>query len=124
MVIYNKIKANTGQEALTRIVFVRDKEDKFTWSFATNMIFDDYYAYVGFYKRRWRIETNFRVEDEAKIKSKSIFPVIRYFYFLTGLLLHSIWLVFRKEIPFKTFLIKVYRYIMLVGLGIDQVSSY
>ncbi|MFW6013855.1 MAG: hypothetical protein ACOCQG_01660 [Candidatus Nanoarchaeia archaeon] len=38
--------------------------------------------YVLTYKRRWRIETNYGVEDEAKIKSKSINYLIRYFYFL------------------------------------------
>lgn len=115
------------QEAITRIVLVRDKiknqEREIVWSFATNMIFDDYYTYVNFCKKRWRIETNFRVEDEAKIKSKSIFPIIRYFYFTVGLLLHSIWLVFRKEIPFKAFLIKIFKFIMLENLCIDQVSS-
>ena len=102
---------------------IKNKEKEIVWSFATNMILDDYYTYVGFYKKRWRIETNFRVEDEAKIKSKSIFPVIRYFYFTLGLLLHSIWLVFKKEIPFKTFLIQTFKYMMLESLGIDQVSS-
>lgn len=126
---YHKLFSSaTLEEAITRIVLVRDKikikneEKEIVWSFATNMIFDDYYTYVEFYKKRWRIETNFRVEDEAKIKSKSIFPVIRYFYFTVGLLLHSIWLVFRKEIPFKKFLIHFYKYIMLESLGIDQVS--
>lgn len=119
----------TLQEAFTRIVLVRDtintkgKIKEIVWSFATNMILDDCYAYVSFYKKRWRIETNFRVEDEAKIKSKSIYHVIRYFYFLTSLLLHSIWLVFQKDIPFKAFLIKVYKYIMLEGLNIGQVSA-
>ena len=121
--MHHKIKANTGEEALTRIVLVRDSSDEFTWSFATNMILDDYFTYVSFYKKRWRIETNFRVEDEAKIKSKSIFPVIRYFYFTLGLLFHSIWLVFKKEIPFKTFLIQTFKYIMIDSLGIDQISS-
>lgn len=120
---YHRIKPNAGEEAVTRIVLVRDKSNEFTWSFATNMIFDDYYNYVILYKKRWRIETSFRVEDEAKIKSKSIFPVIRYFYFLFSLLLHSIWLVFRKEIPFKNFLIKVYKFIMFEGLNIDQMSA-
>lgn len=116
----------TLQEALTRIVLVRGKikDEEIVWSFATNMIFDDCYTYVEFYKKRWRIETNFRVEDEAKIKSKSIYPVVRYFYFLTSLLLHAIWLVFKKEIPFKTFLIQTYKYIMLENLSIEQVSSY
>jgi len=115
---YHKVK----KKELTRLQLVRDESDKFTWSFATNMILDPY-DYVSFYKKRWRIETNFRVEDEAKIKSKSVFIEIRYFYFLTSLLLHSIWLVFRKEIPFKTFLIQIYKFIMLEGLGIGQIIS-
>ena len=83
---YHKIK----NEEITRIVLVRDKSDKFTWSFATNIIYNKYYDYVNYYKKRWRIETNFRVEDEAKIKTKSIHQIIRYFYFTTSLLLHSI----------------------------------
>ncbi len=119
---HQKVKGNTGAEALTRIVLVRDESDEFTWSFATNIIMNNAYDYVRLYKKRWRIETNFRVEDEAKIKSKSVFIEIRYFYFLTSLLLHSIWLVFRKEIPFKAFLIKTFKFIMLKGLGIEQVS--
>lgn len=116
---YHKIK----DEVLTRIVLVRDKSDKFTWSFATDIIMDDPYDYVNWYKKRWRIETNFRVEDEAKIKSKSVFPAIRYFYFLIGLLLHSIWLVFKRDIPFKKFLIKSYNLIMLENLGIMEINA-
>lgn len=110
------------EEVLTRVQLVRDESDKFTWCFATNVIFQDHYDYVRLYKKRWRIETNFRVEDEARIKSKSIFIEIRYFYFITSLLLHSIWLVFRKEIPFKAFLIQTYKFIMLNNLGISQVA--
>ncbi len=121
---HQKVKGNDGSEAITRIILVRDKSDKFTWSFATNMILNDAYDYVVLYKKRWRIETNFRVEDEAKIKSKSIFPVIRYFYFTLGLLLHSIWLSFRKEIPFKAFLMQTHKQIMLTGLKIDQSSAH
>jgi len=119
----HKVKTHTGEEALTKIVLVRDKSDKFTWSFATNMTCEDSYAYIGFYKRRWRIETNFRVEDEAKIKSKSVFPIIRYFYFLMGLLLHASWLVFRREIPFKKFLIKSYNCMLLENFGIHQMTT-
>ena len=120
---HHKVKTHTGEEAFTRIVLVRDKSDKFTWSFATNMVCEDYYAYVDFYKRRWRIETNFRVDDEAKIKSKSVFPIIRYFYFLISLLLRAIWLVFRKEIPFKSFLIKSYKCMLLENFGIYQITT-
>lgn len=118
----------TQKEAFTRIVLVKDeikikgKKEEIVWSFATNMVFDNFYTYVEFYKKRWRIETNFRVEDEAKIKSKSVFHEIRYFYFLVSLLLHSLWLIFRKEIPFKRFLIKVWKFIMLKTLGIQQID--
>ena len=119
----HKVKDCKGEEAPTRIVLVRDKSDKFTWSFATNMVLEDYYAYVAFYKKRWRIETNFRVDDEAKIKSKSVFPVIRYFYFLMSLLLRAIWLVFRKEIPFKSFLIKIHKCMLLERFGIYQTTT-
>jgi len=115
---------NVKGEALTRIVLVRDKSDEFTWSFATNISLDDYYSYVNLYKKRWRIETNFRVEDEARIKSKSVFPIIRYFYFLTSLLLHSIWLVFKPNIPFKNFLINVFKFIILEGFGIEQLLRF
>ena len=120
---HQKVKGSNGIEAITRIILVRDKSDEFTWSFSTNIIMNDAYDYVWLYKKRWRIETNFRVEDEAKIKSKSIFPVIRYFYFTIGLLLHSIWLLFRKEIPFKAFLIQTYKQIIFQALNIDQISS-
>ncbi|MBI4010598.1 MAG: transposase [Candidatus Aenigmarchaeota archaeon] len=118
-----KLRDHKGEEASTRIVLVRDKSDKFTWSFATNMVCEDYHAYVKFYKRRWRIETNFRVDDEAKIKSKSVFSVIRYFYFLMSLLLRAIWLVFRREIPFKRFLIQTHKCMLLERFGIYQMTT-
>ena len=51
----HKVKTHTGEEALTKIVLVRDKSDKFTWSFATNMTCEDSYAYIGFYKRRFSL---------------------------------------------------------------------
>lgn len=122
---YHEIKCcGFNTKTTTRIVLVRDESKKFTWSFATNMILENHYAYVKFYKRRWRIETNFRVQDQAKIKSKSVYPVIRYFYFLVSLLLHAIWLTFKKEIPFKRFLIKIYQYIMLDNFGIKQIIQY
>lgn len=111
-----------GEHFTIRVVFIRDESDKFTWTFATNMIFDDYNMYLYFYKKRWRIETGFRVEDEAKIKSKSIYPIVRYFYFLTSLLLHTLWLVFQREIPFKRFLIRTSKFLMLESLGITTIN--
>lgn len=121
---YHEIKScSTNTKTTTKIVLVRDESDKFTWSFATNMILENHFAYVKFYKKRWRIETNFRVQDQAKIKSKSVYPIIRYFYFLISLLLHAIWLTFKKEMPFKRFLIKIYQFIMLNNFRIKQIAQ-
>ena len=81
--------------------------DDFPWIFATNIHFRTRVEYILNYKRRWQIETNYRVEDEAKIKSKSCNYLIRYFYFLVSLLLHLLWIV-NKNIayyaPFKKYL--------------------
>ena len=60
------------------------------------------------YKKRWRIETNFRVQDEAKIKCKSTEMKIRYFFFMFEQLLQTIWICFYKdEASFKEFLIEM-----------------
>ena len=67
--------------------------NEFPWIFATNIKFRTRVEYIWYYKRRWQVETNFRVEDEGKIKSKSTHYLIRYFYFLIGLLLHLFWIV-------------------------------
>ena len=39
------------------------------------------------YKKRWRIETSFRVQDEATIKCKSKEMKIRYFLFMKPILI-------------------------------------
>jgi len=67
--------------------------DKFAWIFATNIHFKMRVEYIWYYKRRWQIETNYEVEDERRIKSKSTNHLIRYFYFLVSLLFHMFWIV-------------------------------
>ena len=63
------------------------------------------------YKKRWQIETDFRVHDEARIKSKSNELIVRYFYFLVSLALMANWQVNRilhPEICFKRYLKELY----------------
>ena len=98
----------TKHKVKFNLVFIKDIRG-YDWIFATNI--DKKYAddYVRMYKWRWQIETNFRVEDEAKIKTKSKNYVIRLFYFIMGLLFHIIWSITEKgHSPFKAFLIKIY----------------
>lgn len=83
----------------------KGKEIEYYWSFATNLRQGFYLIFK--YKQRWQIETDFRVHDEARIKSKSNNPVIRYFYFLTSLLLMANWEVNRllhPKVCFKKYL--------------------
>lgn len=71
------------------------------WCFATNLKQSLYL--ISKYKQRWQIETDFRVHDEARIKTKSNIPIIRYFYFLTSLILMANWEVNRIEHPEVSF---------------------
>ena len=58
------------------------------------------------YKKRWNIETGFRIHDEARIKSKSNILLIRFFYHLLGMLLVLVWRMelIKREVVFKRFL--------------------
>jgi len=108
---YNKYMSTW--EAPTKIVvikdkFFNDKKKKFEdcyWCFATNL--KQHLNLIRKYKQRWQIETDFRVHDEARIKSKSNEPIVRYFYFLTSFVLLANWEVNRikhPEVCFKRYL--------------------
>lgn len=108
----------------TTIVTCKDFTDKFCWIFATNIKFKKRFDYIFTYKRRWQIETNYRVEDEAKIKSKSTNYIIRYFYFLIGLLLHLLWIVnknIKYYVQFKKYLDIIEHNLLFKFLKIEQI---
>jgi len=37
----------------------------FDWIFASNIEYEKIFSYVRYYKKRWGIETTFRVQDDA-----------------------------------------------------------
>jgi len=77
----------------------------YNWVFATNTSLTGK-EIVREYMLRWNIETDFRVQDEARIKTKSTRPEVRLFYFLISCLLLFVWNATQKfEISFKKFLI-------------------
>lgn len=107
----------------TTIVVCKGVND-FAWIFATNIHFRTRVEYIWHYKRRWQIETNYRVEDEAKIKSKSTHYLIRYFYFLIGLLFHLLWIVnkyLNYYVPFKKYLDIIEQKLLMEYLKIEQI---
>ncbi|MDP3780860.1 MAG: transposase, partial [Nitrosopumilaceae archaeon] len=100
---YNKRKS--WWKVQTRIDVIKDSTKDYFWCFATNLRQSLYL--ISKYKQRWQIETDFRVHDEARIKTKSNEPIVRYFYFLTSLILLANWEVNRllhPEICFKKYL--------------------
>lgn len=107
----------------TNLVLIKARnEDDCDWIFYTNLHRKDARDFIAIYNRRWQIETNFRVEDEARIKSKSANYLIRYFYFMISLLLHALWIIFPTR-QFKWFVIKAYEYLFLKDLGIEYTFS-
>lgn len=98
---YSKDKSTW--KAKTKIVIIKD--EKYNWCFATNQLAS--IQLVQIYRKRWNIETGFRIHDEARIKTKSVHPLIRYFYHLLGMLFILIWRIKQKYQPklvFKRFL--------------------
>lgn len=103
----------------------KDKNGKLLdWIFASNIQFRTRAEYVYYYKRRWQIETNYRVEDEARIKSKSTNYMIRYFYFLVSLLLHLLWVIYKsiKEyVQFKKYIDVIEEKLLFDYLKLEQI---
>ena len=86
------------------------KGEPYDWAFATNL--KPSRRLVKEYRRRWNIETGFRIMEEGKIKTKSNNPLVRLFYFLLRALLTLIWVmnnVIRIYMSYKLYLRTVER---------------
>ena len=101
---------NPWQPTTTIVVCKGATKDKqgnpIDWCFATNQKAS--LNLVWQYKKRWNIETGFRIQDEAKIKTKSSHPLIRFFYHMISMFFIVLWRVKRAiarfPIVFKRFL--------------------
>ena len=90
----------------TKIVIVKgvgkNKKGKpIDWCFATNQRASINLVWI--YRKRWNIETGFRIHDEARVKSKSSNPLIRYFYHMLGMLLILMWRLHNHFEPYLVF---------------------
>jgi len=100
-----------GETTLALLKKILDPSNgkEFDWAFATNQSRIDLEHIIQTYKGRWRIETGFRVQDEARIKSKTKEMKIRYFYFVYEQILQLLWAVlYKEELSFKEFLLEMY----------------
>jgi hypothetical protein len=100
---FKYLKNKSSWKPSTTVIVKKVREDIY-WCYATNM--KPSLLLVLNYKKRWNIETGFRVHDEAMIKSKSRNLEIRFFYHLIGMLLIVLWRLQRlvKYYVFKRYL--------------------
>lgn len=68
---------------------------KYDWIFATNQKLKTAASYVKRYKKRWGIETIYRVTDSIRIYTTSTRAILRYFLFLFTCLVYNIWEFFQ-----------------------------
>ncbi len=51
--------------------------------------------YLNLYKKRWNIETGYRLQNMFLPKTTSINKVVRFFYFCYAVAMHNLWLIMR-----------------------------
>ena len=93
---YNRNKTNYPVES--NFVLVKQfeyEERKDDWIFATNLQLKSGEKYVRWYKKRWGIETIFRVTDDIRIYTTSTNPLIRYFLFMFTCYVYNVWKFFQ-----------------------------
>lgn len=107
---YRVRKDKTQVDGQTTLAFLKQIYSKrldkhLDWVFATNQESIDLSKVIPDYMSRWGIETGFRVQDEAHVKSRSTEPIVRYFHFAFEQALQFSWgALYKPEAPYKGFL--------------------
>jgi hypothetical protein len=112
----------TVHHTRTNLVFFPD--EKYVWVWATNTNPHHISKLVHTYRVRWRIETLFRVQDEARIKTKSVHAIVRYVTFLLSLLLTALWTTTQQCQPFQRWLAETARLSWLESILVKIRSSH
>lgn len=103
------------KQGVTTLAFLKQVFDprakkRWDWSFATNQDAIDLDHAIPKYKGRWRIETGFRVQDQASIASSSVNVEIRYFYFAFEQALQFAWAaLYKPATPYKSFVVQAWQ---------------
>lgn len=93
---YNRDKSNYKVSCSFILIKQLEYENKiYDWIFATNLDLKSAEAYVKRYKKRWAIETIYRVTDKIRAYTTSTDSVIRYFLFMFTCLTYNIWRFFQ-----------------------------
>jgi len=107
-----------GEYADVKLLMIRLNNDKeigfyttlkFTWFRTINY-------FLNMYKKRWKIETGYRLQNMFLAKTTSINKVIRYFYFCYAVAMHNLWLIIRMTTKVgKSFTVLKMKFVLLLG---------
>jgi len=89
---------NTNYNVCSKFILIKQfyyKGKKYDWIFATNAKLKSAEAYVKRYKKRWGIETIYRVTDDIRAYTTSTRAKIRYFLFMITCCVYNIWRCFQ-----------------------------
>jgi uncharacterized protein YcgL (UPF0745 family) len=104
-----KLKREKTTYKISTYIAVLPDYKGFYWVFATNIKYEEIFRCVRYYKKRWGIETTFRVHDEVKIKTKSLKPMIRFALFVFECMLYTVWQFFKGRVSFRRFVNILFR---------------
>lgn len=103
-------KGNTREPGQTTLALLKQiysprRKTNFDWVFATSDVDVDLETVIQKYTARWRIETGFRVQDQAHVMSRSQEALVRYFHFAFEQALQFSWAaLYKEEAPYTRFL--------------------
>ena len=125
--MYNRGK--TICHVCSRFVLIKQLEydrKTYDWLFATNLDKNTAASYVKRYKKRWAIETIFRVIDDIRIYTTSTCALIRYFLFMFTYLVYNIWKFFQQRIgeDFTLANLKICMIIFMMKYGMIYPEHY
>lgn len=116
------------QKEPTKYLIIKDYVDLRTfkvydWAFITNCSNLKAISYVHLYKRRWAIETTYKQFKQFKIRTISTNHIVRYFFFLSRILLYNLWkfynAIMNANMTFKEFVFTLF----LSTLNIEHVNN-
>jgi len=124
---YNRGKSPI--QVRSRFVLIKQLEYEgktYDWLFATNLDKSTAASYVKRYKKRWAIETIFRVTDDIRIYTTSTDALIRYFLFMFTCLVYNIWKFFQQFLgeDFTLANMKICMIIFMVKYGMIYPEHY
>ena len=115
--IYNRYKTNHKVSSDFILIKQLEYDDKkYDWIFATNLKLKTAKSYVKRYKKRWGIETIYRVTDDIRIYTTSTKSLLRYFLFMFTCLVYNIWKFFQMYLG-EDFTLANYKICMIIFMA-------